>query len=236
MRIYTYYEDINWQLQEGILKFWKSSWENQGFEAVILNQENAKKSPYYDGFIEQIKIIYERITGKKITPYGLSCYVRWLAYSALEETESFLVSDYDVINKGFKTNHVMESKEKISFLNRYCPCVAYGTQTQFLDFWKDIITLSIENLEKLQKEYLEKKLIFYHDQEFLALNQKNINYNICPVNSYVKLYGHNNLENKDCKLFHMAHRAVRETQLKFPEFENIDRDSLRIKLIKELLI
>jgi len=235
MKIFTYYQNIDFDSQLPILKLWEKSWKKQGFDAAILTPRDARQSPYYYGFLKKIRLIHKNITGYDISQYGISCYVRWLAYSTLKHTEPFLVSDYDVINKGFTAEDVKESEEKINFLDRYCPCLAYGTSLQFLDFCKDIITFSDENLEKLKKEYTAKERACYHDQEFLVLNHKLGNYNICPARSYVRLYEYKNSQMQKHCLFHIAHRTVEETRLKFPEFENLNAEYLRIKLITELL-
>jgi len=235
MKIFTYYENINFNLQSPLLKLWEKSWEKQGFDTTILTPRDARESPYYYGFLKKIRRIHKNITGYDISQYGMSCYVRWLAYATLKHTEPFLVSDYDVINKGFTAEDVKESEEKINFLDRYCPCLAYGTSLQFLDFCKDIITFSDQNLETLKKEYTGKENGCYHDQEFLVLNHKLGNYNICPARSYVRLYEYKNPQIQKHSLFHIAHRSVEETRLKFPEFENLNAEHLRIKLIIELL-
>ena len=115
MKIFTYYQNINFDSQTPILKLWKKSWEKQGFDATVLTVKDARQSPYYYGFLKKIRLIHKNITGYDISQYGISCYVRWLAYSALKRTEPFLVSDYDVINKGFTAEDIKESEEKINF-------------------------------------------------------------------------------------------------------------------------
>jgi hypothetical protein len=234
MKIYTYYENINFKNQNELIKLWKESWEANGFNAIVLSLEDAKKNTYYEEFVNKIKQIHLDITGKDITLYGLSCYIRWLAYSAQTDIEPFIVSDYDVINKKFKASEIIETNEKITFMDRYCPCLVYGITKQFFSFCEDIISYSIENISDLKKQYQEKRLTNYHDQEFLVLNHKRLNYNICPARKYVRLYERKNPEMKDLKLFHFAHRSVQETKNNFPELKEIPCDDLRISLIKEL--
>jgi hypothetical protein len=235
MKIFTYYENINFKNQDEMLQLWKKSWEQQGFEAIILTLEDAKKSSYYEEFVSKIKQVHLDIADHEIRSYGLSCYVRWLAYSTQNDQESFLVSDYDVINKNFKINEIKESKDTITFMDRHCPCLAYGSPEQFLKFCKNIISISSKHKEILRQEYQEKKLVHYHDQEFLSLNHGRIICNICPPRKYVRLYEHNNPEMEKFNLFHVAHRSVHEAKMNFSELKEINSDELRIKLIKGIL-
>lgn len=55
MKIFTYYENINFKHQDEIVQLWKKSWEQQGFEAIVLTLEDAKKNPYYEEFTTSVK-------------------------------------------------------------------------------------------------------------------------------------------------------------------------------------
>ena len=235
MKIYTYYEDINFNFQDKMIDLWKKSWEQHGFEAVVLTLKDAKKNPYYEEFVTNLKYLNTEIAGKDIGPYELSCHVRWLAYSIQEDMDAFLVSDYDVINKNFKTTDINESSGKISFLDEYCPCFAYGTPKQYLEFCKDIISLSHEHKESLKEQYTAKKSVCYHDQEFLVLNHTRLDYNFLPSGKYVRFYEHKNEQMKDLNLFHVAHRSVNEAKINFPELQSIHSEQLRIDFIKQIL-
>ena len=125
MKIYTYYENINFKQQDELVELWKESWTNNGFDPIVLSLEDAKKSEYYDEFVYQLKALSHEVTGHPLTNYGLSCYLRWLAYSTQEETESFLVSDYDIINKQFTPVKLNEPKDRLCFMDGKCPCLAY---------------------------------------------------------------------------------------------------------------
>lgn len=235
MKIFTYYENINFQHQDELVQLWKASWDAQGFESTVLTLEDAKKSSYYEEFVNSIKKAHIDIAGYEIRPYGLSCYVRWLAYSVQSHQDSFLVSDYDIINKNFKATEMNEQANILSFMDRYCPCLAYGSPDQFLEFCKNIISISSEYKETLRKEYQAKNLACYHDQEFLVLNHERIACNICAPRKYAALYEHNNPEMEKYNLFHVAHRSVAEAKNNFPELKEMNSDELRINLINSIL-
>lgn len=235
MKIYTYYEDINFNFQDKMIDLWKKSWEQHGFEAVVLTLEDAKKNPYYEEFVTNLKYLNTEIAGKDIGPYELSCHVRWLAYSIQEDTDAFFVSDYDVINKNFNSSDINEPLDKILFLDGYCPCFVYGTAQQYLKFCKDIIECSHKHKESSKQQYAINKSIYYHDQEFLSINHEKLDYNFCPSGKYVRFYEHGNEQMKDFNLFHIAHRSAKEAKLNFPELQSIHSEQLRIDFIREIL-
>lgn len=236
MKIFTYYEDINFKEQDGMIQLWKQSWENNGFEAIVLSEKDAISHPYYNTFVTGLKDIHKNIAGKDIRPYGLSCYVRWLAYASLNIEESFLVSDYDVINVEFKSKDLLEPTDKLSFLDGRCPCLAYGNSKLFLKFCEYIINTSILNTDEIIKTYQEKKFGNYHDQEFLCLNLNQVDfYNICSPRKYVKLYQYDDINFNSHKLFHVAHKSVGDAKEKNPDFKNTPGDILRLQFIKSLL-
>lgn len=235
MKIYTYYDNINFHRQEELLNIWKASWETSGFEANILTAEDAKQSPLYEEFLFKLQLIHTHITGRKMSDYGIACYLRWLAYSIQETNEPFFAADYDVISKGFKPSDVNLDKDKLSFLDRYCPCLAYGSKNHFLNFCQDICSITLQNIHNVKDEFQKYKFVHYHDQEFLALNHQRLSneYKIYPAREFIKLYAFD--PESDNKLFHFAHRSVYEFKEKFPEYKDVHSDELRIKIIKDAL-
>lgn len=242
MKIYTYYENIKSSKQQGeLLDLWKKSWINNGFEPVALSLEDAKKSDYYDEFVSQLKTLSEKIAKVTLSKYGLACYLRWLAYSTQEETDSFLVSDYDIINKQFALVKLNEPKDRICFMDGKCPCLAYGTTDQYLSFCKDIVSYTAENIEQIKKGLIERGWKNYHDQEFLALSNQNFRdktclYNICHPREYV-MPAHLIEElskTKECNIIHFSHQSVDFISQKNKETKDANLDELRIQLVKKL--
>ena len=111
MRIYTYYENISFRNQDSLINLWKLSWEIQGFEAIVLNKQDAETHPKYNSFVSTLQQISMDLMGKSISDYGMSCYARWLAYAnQINETKDtkFFVSDYDIINSGVSVETLTE--------------------------------------------------------------------------------------------------------------------------------
>jgi len=235
-KVYTYYDNIEFHQQEELLNLWKKSWEKRGFQAKVLSEDDAKKSPYYQEFINELESIHKFITGNSLGKYGATCYKRWLAYSVQDETDAFLVCDYDVINKNFTLEDLKEPTGKITFLDGVCPCFVLGTKDQFLNFCKDTVNLTKNSLEKTKEAYQKASFRHFHDQEFVVLNKLILNhYNICPPKKYVDLYEHGNPKMEESKVLHFAHRSLGEAKINFPGLQNIDSDELRIKFVKDTL-
>lgn len=230
MKIYTYYDNLDFSHQNELLRLWIHSWQTQGFDPVVLSRTDAEKHAYYEAFVANLYLIHRNITNQELTSYGLSCYLRWLAYANLDQTDNFLMSDYDVINKNFIVDDIKINSP--GFLDRYCPCLVYGNSNFCLEFCKDIINYSNEYQKNIIQEYKKQNCVWYHDQDFLAINHNRLKYSFYM--NYVDLYCYGKDQIKT-KLFHVAHRSVGEAKEAFPEFKDIDNEQLRINFIKTII-
>jgi len=240
MNIYTYYEDIHITEiipQSKLIDLWKYSWEKNGFNPIVLSISDVITHPLYDKFIEDIQNIHANISGHTISKYGLSCYRRWLAYANLNNNDIFYVSDYDVINNGFKPTNLQKTKDKISFLDTLCPSIAVGNSDQFLNFCLDILKTSKN--QDIIDAYKVNKLQNYHDQEFLwlkfetgMLSHNHGDYDIIESRKYVSLYESGNPEMEKYKIIHVAHSCATINEKKFPE---LDDKQMREAMVREIL-
>ena len=168
MKVYTYYENINFKHQNKLLELWKNSWEKHGFEAIILNRTDAEKHPFCVEFIQRLSYLHQHITNKPLNRYGLSCWLRWLAYATQLE-EKFYVCDYDVINHNFDT---IEPDDVLHLMDANCPCIASGTPSQFNELCNTFVSVTEKNLTSFIEMYNEMKFVHYHDQEFFTIYLK----------------------------------------------------------------
>jgi FkbM family methyltransferase len=168
MKVYTYYEDINFKSQDALLGLWKNSWEKHGYEAIVLDRKDAEKSSFYEEYVSKLELIHQDITNKPINKYGLSCWLRWLAYSTQSE-EKFYVCDYDVINHHFD---VTKPDDFLCLLDGDCPCIASGTPSQFYELCLKFINKTKEYKQQFIQAYKEFNFIQYHDQEFFRISEK----------------------------------------------------------------
>lgn len=242
MKIYTYYEDINFSQQNELLELWKLSWEQEGFEPIILGIKDAKKSSKYSEFCEKMRFIFKKITNKKLSAYGLSCFVRWLAYSTVEnEEERFFVSDYDVFNSGkWKTWHPITNK--LHFYDAACPCLASGNAQEFGQLCDAFFDITMERLDVLQA-----KANHYHDQEFFMYNfmpQENVNAEELWI-KYNMFFSRRRCEDvapfgTDCdkkvRAFHVSHHNTTMIKDKNSEkYQNQNLNQVRLSIVKDIL-
>lgn len=242
MKIYTYYENIKFKQQNELLKLWEMSWKKMGFEPIILGLKDAKKSSKYSEFCEKMRLIFKKITNKNLSSYGLSCFIRWLAYSTVENKEErFFVSDYDVFNSGkWKTSHPI--KNKLHFYDSACPCLASGNAQEFGQLCDAFFDVTMKRLDVLQA-----KASHYHDQEFFMYNfmpQENVNAEELWV-KYDIFFSKRRCEDvapfgTDCdekvRAFHVSHNNTKMVKDKNPEkYQNLSLDEVRIKIAKNIL-
>jgi hypothetical protein len=236
VKIYSYYDNIKFDNQKELVSLWKISWEKQGFIPIVLSSDDAKKNTYYEEFVTKLKYIHKEITGKELQQYGLSCYLRWLAYANQNEIDCFLMSDYDVINRNFEIDDIKIESNEMNFLDRYCPCLAYGNSQSCFRFCKDIVDHSYKFKQNIIEEYKKNNCVWYHDQEFLVINHEKLKCNI--LTSYVDLYNYGIESGKQqlgSKLFHVAHRSIGEAKSQYKVLKNVDGDQLRINFVKKIL-
>jgi hypothetical protein len=241
MKIYTYYQQIKHHgLQEELIDLWKISWSRQGYEPIVLNLEDAKKHPYFETLESEMPIIFNKITGKNIKQYGMSCWLRWLAY-ATQKDEKFYVSDYDAINVNFP---ITESDNKLHLMDNGCPFLASGTPKQFENLCKAFVEVSNQRID-----ILKQQADHYHDQEFFHYNfmprQNNHahelrdKYNISLTRTRPKigsLYNPNtDLDRDEVQVVHLAHRNIFSIKNNNPIYKDIDIDQLRIDMVKKIL-
>jgi hypothetical protein len=233
VNIYSYFEPVGFRNQDELISLWKSNWISKGFNPILLSIEDAKKNRFFNYFSNEIKNLHLYITGRPIQRFGSSCYNRWMAYSSIKEPNSFLVADYDIFNINLTEEYIRSfSGEKMSFLNRYCPCAAITSPQQSLKFAQDIISFSQENKDKIRERYQLSDFVNYHDQEFLNLNGEYLQdkYIFEKQNHQIKLFTPN-LDIENIKMLHFAHRSAKEFAQKMKIY-NFEQEALRVEMIK----
>lgn len=237
MKILTYHQNIdNFPYQDKLLSFWDESWKSKGFLPIILTENDAKKSDFYEEFVSKIQKLNKLITKKPIGEYDLSCWLRWLAYSTQPE-EKLYVSDYDVINHNF---YPKEPEDILHLMDNNCPCFVSGKPSQFFNLCKKFINITNENLDKFTKIYQEFKFKFkrLHDQNFFI-----IYFTIQKIDKDIKLSKDRNFLSTPAQekfwekpLVHYSHHACtqfcKKNNLQF-EYTFEDMNRKRCSIIRE---
>ena len=250
MKIYTYYQDIDFSAQQELIELWKISWSRHGYEPIVLNLEDAKKHSYFETLNTEMRRIFKEITNIEISEYGMSCWFRWLAYATQAE-EKFYVSDYDTININFP---ITEPNNKLHLMDADCPFLASGTPKQFENLCKAFVNVSNKRIEVLKQQTNH-----YHDQEFFQYNfmpkyndsaiKFRNKHDILMTRNRYELGGYIDpvenkilagpyigyIQNEKYKVFHVSHHNLIILQEKYTQYKNQDANQLRIDLIKNLL-
>ena len=167
-RIFSYYKPHNGlEKQEKIIELWKLSWRLSGFDAILLGEEDAKKHPFYDTFLEKIKKYHKIVmNGKVLSEHSLTCYMRWLAY-ATQKDSNFFVSDYDVMSTGFDS---IELDNSIHLLDDCCPCFAFGSPKLFENLCKGFLEQTEKRLDFMLENKYYNHFPNYNDLSFFVFN------------------------------------------------------------------
>jgi hypothetical protein len=235
MNIYTYYEDIGFNNQNRLLELWRLSWEKQGFNPVVLDKSHVMKNPYYSVFVDSLDKINNELFGQDMNQYCQSCFLRWMAYTAVSDG-SMLVSDYDIINGGVAKSELNNYSDKqINFLTGRCPAIAIGTPQQFSDLCYMFIDMSTANIDTLKEE--SKSLPAYHDQHFFSI----LHNNQTPFNfihsELIHTLRHVTSKNRVNKLIHFSHLYAKKRTLAMSPnaYAPSEIENIRVNLIEEFL-
>jgi hypothetical protein len=131
-KVYGYYESIalaNQADEFACANYWKQSWNNNGWECIMLNRSHASGSPLYN------KLQQKLIAETRGMPSDLTVRFHWITsrfvrWCALHASGGGWMTDYDVVNKSFKPE-IAENQEKDGTLcvNTKSPAyIFYATQ------------------------------------------------------------------------------------------------------------
>jgi len=253
MNIYTFHEDLDssheLETQNELMSLWKNSWVNNGWNPIVLNNDLAKTHHYYKEFSKSMKLIHAKITGNKIKKYGLYCYTRWLAFSALESDEPIFVCDYDLINNGLKPRDIIQ-EGGIHFMSDYCPCFVSGSSHSFFKLTKVFKNISEMRVDSLKNNIFTSsglKSNIYHDQDVLVNNFSNQHcdfgsslsrdMNLKFSNKFVGQMNHKKtfdnflFKKKLPKALHFSRSSMERFKRHSPS--DLSLDELRISIIRE---
>jgi hypothetical protein len=240
MKIYTYYEDINFEQQKKMLELWEKSWKQAGFEPVILSLSNAKSHPFYEEFVYKITDIHLKIKQEALSNYGIACFVRWLAYATQSNNEYVYVSDYDCVNNGLEP---IIKTDKLHLMDGACPCFVSGTAQQFENLCHLFIDITTERIHKIIQS---DKCVWYHDQDFFINNMLEQNNptskqiletnNILITRDRINGVGPFQSDKENTvKVLHISHHNASELKKTIEVFKQMPIENIRIQIMESIV-
>ena len=236
MKVYSYFANINFKNQKELIDLWRSSWSSRGFEPILLTEEDAKKHLYYTDYIKELKQIHIDVLDEEITDYGMSCYLRWMAYATIDSDKPILTMDYDIINTGLDIIELeFPIDTKIKLYSNYCPCFVSGTPDQFDGLCRKFVRISKQNIKKCKRKKVPFGLgNWYHDNEFFIYHHDLLNEDVIFTSSDKVLPFDCNV-NMEGKAVHVSHSSVMKFKQQNPDYI-YKGDDLRTHLIKTILL
>lgn len=144
MDVFTYYEDIG-RGTDPLIPLWHESWRKHGWNPTVLGLAEAELHPDFELFVKGVS----RLPTVNDRKYEMSCYIRHLA---MWQVGGGLLTDYDVMNYGFKPDSMVVIAEAhpepnhIGTLDdRGVPCAIYGTQEGYAWFCSQLMTWPASN-------------------------------------------------------------------------------------------
>lgn len=236
MKIYTYYEDINFELQNNLLELWAISWKRYGFDPVILSREDAKKSPLYNKYYDFVQSVHELSVGKQL-PEGGYCLAAQLEIVAFHTIlDPSYISDYDMINNGFELGEPVESLVHWRHLDCSCfasgDCYGWEKYIQFLFNHQQVL------IDYCKKINYETNRMHFHDQDFLvAVRELGLKNNIYKMYRNLEIAGAEyDPEGENlCKIIHLPHENMIRIKKTYPEYAHYSQEELRILCANKIL-
>lgn len=134
---------------EDLLAAWKKSWEDKGWETVVLTEEDARKHP---DFVS----IDRKLQDLDVNAYNRRCYWRWLA---IVSVGGGWMSDYDVfpLTLNGEIGLTLEQSDTFTSYAHHIPCLIHASAEE----WDRILHLMIDRLPNNPEEVYDKVTDMY---------------------------------------------------------------------------
>lgn len=255
MKVYTYYEDVWGHLQPDgsrqglpenvyqerkLVQRWKQNWENSGFEARVLNKDDAEKHPKFNKIMDSLSKNCEAIrrfpcpsiNSKRLSKYGASCFHRWLAYAALNQSEPFYVADYDVFNTSLPAMNNFKNPDVFTSYQWATPSFVKGNSAAF-DYFINLIEKFASNVQESILRHEQKDLSSVHDQDLIFMYadeiQQDARIKLLPPPTLISNYSPNE---GLTPVIHLSHHSVEEAFNEEYSVENVLKR--RLELVSSL--
>ena len=235
-KIYTYYEDVNFNLQNDLLEIWEKSWRKYGFDTIILSRKDAQQSVLYQKYYDFVQRIHEQACGKQLKDksYWIAAQLEIVAFHTIVEPS--YISDYDMINNGFHVGENLESL--VHWRNDACSCFASGDKVGWERYINFLFEKELTIIEWCKKESANTGRSEFGDQDFLiAVRDEGIKNNIYKMyrNLDVAGLGYFINETNNCTVIHVSHENVGKIQKTNIEYQEYTQDQIRLIIANKIL-
>uniref|UniRef100_A0A7S3VDH2 Glycosyltransferase family 32 protein n=1 Tax=Chaetoceros debilis TaxID=122233 RepID=A0A7S3VDH2_9STRA len=132
-----------------LLAAWKKSWEDRGWETVVLTEEDARQHPDFES-------INQKLQDLDVNAYNRRCYWRWLA---IVTDGGGWMSDYDVfpLSLNGEMGLALEQSGTFTSYAHHVPCLIHASAKE----WDRILHIMIELLPNSPEEVYERVTDMY---------------------------------------------------------------------------
>jgi hypothetical protein len=115
--MHTYFDDLQ-HLSAGmnstehhqLIDVWTESWQDAGFDTVVLSRKDAEKHPDYERHSKKLIEL-------GVNEYNQACFLRWLAMASLKDDcqDGGWMSDYDTFPLGLTAEEALDIEKQPGF-------------------------------------------------------------------------------------------------------------------------
>ena len=115
--MHTYFDDLqnfgagmNSTEHHQLIDVWKKSWQDAGFDTVVLSRKDAEKHPDYERHSQKLIEL-------GVNEYNQACFLRWLAMASLKDDcqDGGWMSDYDTFPLGLTSEEALDIEKMPGF-------------------------------------------------------------------------------------------------------------------------
>lgn len=136
MKVYAYFDSCCVsETAKRTLDLWKKSWENNGWDPVILTENDARLHPFYTRFSEVIRT-FPSVNGPG---FDYHAFMRWLAVANRQRDEFIVTTEPDVINYDLAPEDVEKYHARLD-IHSPVPAFITGSAPEFELFCAHVLT------------------------------------------------------------------------------------------------
>ena len=149
--MHTYFDDLqnfgagmNSTEHHQLIDVWKKSWQDAGFDTVVLSRKDAENHPDYERHSQKLIEL-------GVNEYNQACFLRWLAMASLKDDcqDGGWMSDYDTFPLGLTSEEALDIGKMPGFKSyaEHVPNIIHSDA----EHWESILEKLIHPPDELQE-------------------------------------------------------------------------------------